>query len=283
MRKSLTFVASAALSFALAFPAMSEDAPAASTVVATVNGQDITLGHMIIARASLPEQFASMPDDVLFTGILDQLTQQILLADAYTGPVPDDVRLSLENQERAMVAGQQVRDYLATAITEEALQKAYEERYANAEPGREYNASHILVDTEEQAQAVITELEAGADFAETAKTKSTGPSGPTGGALGWFGQGMMVAPFEEAVVALTKGEVSGPVQTRFGWHVIKLNDTRLQDVPPLDTVREELESELQQSIVESYIKSLEEKAQIDRSAAQGIDPAILKNTDLLEQ
>ncbi len=283
MRKSLTFVASAALSFTLAFPAMAKDTPSASTVVATVNGKDITVGHMIVARASLPEQFTSMPDDVLFKGILDQLTQQILLSDAYTGAVPADVRLSLENQERAMIAGQTVRDYSETAVTEEALQAAYEAKFAQAEPTREYNASHILVETEEEAKAIIAELEAGADFAETAKSKSTGPSGPTGGTLGWFGPGMMVAPFEEAVVALEKDEVSVPVQTRFGWHVIKLNDTRFQDVPALDEVRAELEMDVQQKAVEDYIKTLEKAATIDRKSTEAIDPAILKNTDLLEQ
>lgn len=283
MRKSLTFVAYAALCLTLAAPVLAEDAPTADTIVATVNGKDITLGHMIIARASVPQQYQSLPDDVLFKGILDQLVQQILLSDAYQGDVPKSVRLTIENEERAMVAAQQVQGFIDGAITDEALQAAYEARFASVEPAPEYNASHILVETQEEATAIIAELEAGADFAETAKGKSTGPSGPTGGELGWFGPGMMVAPFEEAVVAMKKGQVSAPVETRFGWHVIKLNDTRLQDVPPLSEVRDELELEIQQAAVEGYITKLEDAADIDRAAAQAIDPAIIKNTDLVEQ
>ena len=131
--------------------------------------------------------------------------------------------------------------------------------------------------------AVIAQLDDGADFAETAKEISTGPSGPNGGELGWFGAGMMVAEFEAAVVALNVGEVSGPVQTQFGWHVIKLNDSRIQEAPPLDAVREELISQVQTEALESALADLEQSATITRPEAGEFDPALLNNLDLITE
>ena len=167
-------------------------------------------------------------------------------------------------------------------MTDEAIQAAYEDTYGNAEPETEYNASHILVETEEEAVALVTELEGGADFAELAMEKSTGPSGPRGGALGWFGTGAMVAPFEEAVVALEAGAISAPVQTQFGWHVIKLNETRIKDAPPLEQVRGDLEETIQTQAIEAHIAELTEGAEITRVTVEEVDPALLGDPSLLE-
>ncbi len=142
---------------------------------------------------------------------------------------------------------------LDEALTDEVLQAAYDEKFADAEPTKEFNASHILVETEDEAKTLVTELEGGADFAELAKEKSTGPSGPNGGELGWFGAGMMVKEFEDVVMGMEVGAVSAPVQTQFGWHVIRLNETRMKDAPPLADVREELADEVQQQIIEETL------------------------------
>lgn len=138
------------------------------------------------------------------------------------------------------------------------------------------------METQEEAAALVTDLEGGADFAELAKEKSTGPSGPRGGELGWFGAGAMVPPFEEAVVALDVGAISAPVQTQFGWHVIKLNETRIKDAPTLDQVRGELSENVQASAIESRIEALTETAEIVRPELEGIDPTILNDMSLLE-
>ena len=148
---------------------------------------------------------------------------------------------------------------------------------SSATPGKEFNAAHILVETEEEAKALKAELDGGADFATLAKEKSVGPSGPNGGDLGWFGVGMMVKPFEDAVVGLEPGQVSDPVQTQFGWHVIKLNETRDAAAPSLDEKREELEGELRSAAVESHVRELTEGAEIVKMV-DGIDPAILNTT-----
>lgn len=271
-----------ALTFAVTTPALAEDAPTAQTVIATVNGQEIKLGHMVLLRQSLPEQYSQLPNDVLFDGLLDQLIQQAALEGAYDGETPDRVKLALENQTRTLLAAEEVGEILKTAVSEEAIEAAYNEAYSDAEPEPEYKAAHILVETEDEAKAIIEELAGGADFAELAKEKSTGPSGPTGGELGWFSKGMMVGPFEEAVKDMEPGAISDPVETQFGWHVIKLNETREKEAPSLESVRNELKAKVEQDVVKAHVDALVEDATVDKTVAESIDPALLSNTELLE-
>ncbi|MEL6808246.1 MAG: peptidylprolyl isomerase [Pseudomonadota bacterium] len=264
---------------AMALPAAAQDA---DQVVATVNGTDITIGHMIVARATLPQQFQELPDEVLFNGILEQLVQQTLLAQSFDSELPKRAQLSLENETRSLTAGEALEQLFAVALTPAALQQAYEARFEGAEDAKEYNASHILVETEEAAQAIKEEIDGGAEFAAVAREKSTGPSGPNGGQLGWFGTGAMVPTFEAAVIALEVGEVSAPVQTQFGWHVILLNETRVQERPTLEQIRPELEEDLRSAALESRIEELTAGAEIDQTASEGIDPAIIKDLTLVE-
>ena len=283
MSKRLSFLAVPLVALlSLGQPALAEDAPSLASVVATVNGAEITLGHMMLVHNELPKQYRDLPADVLFKGIVDQLVHQTLLEQSLKGAVPKRVDLAVDNERRSLMAAEAVQGVLAGAMTEEAIQKAYEEKYTAAEPSREYRASHILVETEEAAQALIEELNGGADFAALAKEHSTGPSGPSGGDLGWFGTGRMVPEFETAVVALEVEGVSPPVKTDFGWHVIKLFETRLAEAPALEAVRGEVASELQNQLVEARIKALAETAEIDRTAETSFDPEILKDTSLLE-
>ncbi|WP_413717848.1 peptidylprolyl isomerase [Silicimonas sp. MF1-12-2] len=272
--------AAMALTLALAGPGNAENHLAADTVVATVNGTDITLGHMIVLKQRLPAQYQQLPADVLFEGILDQLVQQTLLGES-VDELSLGSRIVLENESRSLRAAEEIQRITDSAISEDAVQKAYDAAYANAEPETEYNASHILVATEEEAQALIDELAGGADFATLAQEKSTGPSGPNGGQLGWFGPGAMVAPFEEAVVAMEVGTVSVPVQTQFGWHVIRLNETRLKDAPALDAVRGELSEALRREAIESRVVELTEGASIDRVEAGSIDPNVLNDISIV--
>jgi len=281
MQKPLTFLSSLALAAAVALPVAAQDEPGVDTVVATVNDTEITLGHMLVARATLPQQYQQLPDDVLFKGILDQLVQQTALADSFTGELLPRVTLSIENETRSLTAGEAIEGVMAENVSDEELQAAYDAQYKDAEPEQEFNASHILVETKEEADAIKSELDGGADFAEVAKEKSTGPSGPGGGSLGWFGPGMMVPAFEEAVAGMEAGSVSDPVETQFGWHVIKLNETRTAEAPALEDVREELETQVRQTKVQTAIESITEAAEVDRSAAEGIDPTVLKNTEWL--
>ena len=279
MKKRFFSLPALGLFAAMAMPAAAQDA---DTVVATVNGTDITVGHMIVARASLPQQFQQLPDEVLFTGILDQLINQTLLAQAFDGELPKRTGLQLENETRSLTAGEELEALFEEKLTDEAIQAAYKDKYEGVTPQEEYNASHILVETEEEAKAIKEELDAGADFAATAREKSTGPSGPNGGQLGWFGAGAMVPTFEAAVIALEVGEVSEPVQTDFGWHVIILNETRTPDAPTLDEVRDELLQDVRDKVVEEYVASLTDAAQIERTGATDVDPSVLSDLSLVD-
>ena len=130
--------------------------------------------------------------------------------------------------------------------------------------GKEYKARHILVKTEDEAKAVVKQLDDGSDFAKLAKEKSTGPSGKTGGDLGWFRPQQMVPPFSDAVAAMKKNTYTKkPVKTQFGWHVIKLEDLRDVQPPKFEDIKDQVKTIVQTKRVQKYVKSLRDKAKID--------------------
>lgn len=268
-----------ALGLALALPTGASELTGA-TVVATVNGAEITLAHMQVLRDQLPEQYKELPDDILFNGILEQLIQQTALAQTMEGRLTRRDELALENSRRAYLASQALTAASGDAASPEKVAALYTERIAGMEPEREFNASHILVATLEEAQALKAQIDAGADFAELARLHSTDGAAQNGGELGWFGLGMMVQPFEDAVLALQPGQVSDPVQTQFGWHLVRLNDSRIAAVPSLEEMTEELAGELGEAAIEAHIAATTTAATVVRTA-EGIDPAILRDQNLL--
>ena len=272
---------SAILVAGMALPALAEE-PTADTVIATVNGEDITVGNILAIKGELPEQYQELPDDVLFPGLIEQLIQQVALSQALEGEQPKRITLNMENELRAQRAGYVLDEKIRAAMTDEALQAAYDKRYADMEPETEYNASHILVETEDEAKAIRKQLEEGADFAELAKEKSTGPSGPNGGNLGWFGMGMMVKPFEDAVITMKTGDISDPVQTQFGWHVLILNESRLKDAPKLEDIKDELEAEMQQEVVDKIMADITAGADIQHAEEGSIPVSVLSQPELID-
>lgn len=282
------FLAASAVSALMVFSAgagFAEQDLSADTVIASVNGTEITLGHVIVLRGQLPQEYQSLPDDVLFEGIISQLIEQTLLSDyavANVTDIPREVELALENERRALYASVLIDTVAGRDISEDALLAAYDTQYGNMPAEPEFNASHILVETEEEALALIETLNGGADFAELAKEKSTGPSGPDGGALGWFGLGMMVEPFEAAVVEMEVGAISAPVETQFGWHVLILNEKRDKPTPTLEETRPALMDGLRQAAVEAEIAGLTDGAEIVRPP-EGFDPALMRDTSLLQK
>ena len=254
--------------------------PDASTVLVTVGETDITLGHLIAAAALLPPEYQRMEDSVLFEGILQQLVQQEALAQTFREELPMALALQLENEKRALVARKVIEDKVSELLTEEDIAKRYDEQYGSIEAEPEYNASHILVESEEEALNVIDVINNGGDFAETAREFSTGPSGPNGGALGWFGAGMMVPSFEAATIALEVGEVSGPVQTQFGWHVIQLNEVRAKDIPTLEDVRISIEQDLTRELASDFLERVTDAADIESGSWRDVERSFLRRRDL---
>ncbi len=258
---------------------LAQGAVTADTVVATVNGTEITLGHLIQAREDLPAQYRDLPPEVLFDGLRDQLVQQTVLVQSLAHR-SKRLEIVLANEERALIAGEALDQVATMAVTDAALQAAYGARFASVSAGQEFNASHILVEDEAEALRLIGLIEDGEEFADLAREHSTGPSGQNGGQLGWFGPGAMVKPFEDAVMELEVGAVSVPVETQFGFHVIRLNEVRAQPVPALDDVRAELVAQIERAAAEANVAGLMDAAEIEM--VDGIDPALVLDATLLE-
>lgn len=277
MGKFTTLLRATGLAVTVAMPAAAQDA---ETVLATVNGKTITLGHVIALQNRLPEQYKKLEDKVLFEGILDQLIQQTALADEMRKEENLGVTLGLQNEETAFLSSEFLSKVGSAEIDEEAVKAAYAEQYADVAPEQEFNAAHILVEEEALADELVEKIAAGEDFAELAKLNSTGPSGPRGGELGWFGLGQMVPEFEQAVIALEDGAVSEPVQTQFGWHVVKRIESRNKAAPALDAVREEIIAALKSEAVQSAIENVTAAAEVTREEVD-IDPAMIRKVELL--
>ncbi|MEL6233204.1 MAG: peptidylprolyl isomerase [Pseudomonadota bacterium] len=257
----------------------------AGTVLATVNGTEITMGLLHYVFTQLPAQYQQYPGEILFPALLDQAVNQVLLAQAGAADGIGDrivVQIATENANRDAIAGTFVNEIVEREVTEEAIRAEYDTRVAALPDEAEVNASHILVASEDEAKAVIEALNGGADFAETAKEKSTGPSGPNGGLLGWFGKGQMVGPFEEAVFALEPGQISAPVETQFGWHVIMLNESRVKPKPEFDALREQIAGELGQALIRARIEELRASAEISQSI-EGVPVEAIRDGSLLTE
>ncbi len=257
----------------------------ATTVLATVDGTEITLGHVAQMLTRLPQQYQQLPDEVLYNGILEQLIDQQLMATAQSpdGSLPPAARAAVENEARGQLASRHLNALTAEPIPDDEIEAAYQKEFVDAEPVPQWSASHILVGSEDEAKTIAQEIADGADFAEVAKEKSldTG-SGQRGGSLGWFGQGDMVPEFEAGVAALAPGAISEPIQSQFGWHVIRLDETRDKPVPPLDEVRDGLVNEIRQARVQAELESLREAATIDIPDT-GLAPGAMRDQMLLTE
>ena len=262
--------------------AMAKDDLSASTIVASVNGTNITLGHMILVRESLPAQYQSASDEQLFQNILEQIIRQTLLAQFNKQPETLRTKLTLENDRRSLRAAEAVDAISSEPIDEDAIKETYKLNYLNAAPTKEYNVSHILVETEEKAVRLLKMLKDGMEFEELAINFSIGPSKQNSGKLGRFRHGMMVPSCEEAVISLKKGEISKPVKTDFGWHVIKLNNMRNLTTPPLEEVRAEIFSKLQQQFVAEQIKKFRNDSLIIFQNIEHLDTTVLRNTNFTD-
>jgi peptidyl-prolyl cis-trans isomerase C len=263
-------------------------APAATTpatkdtVLATVNGTNITMGDVIVTYSAIADQYKKMPDDQLFKGILDQLVQQVALEQQVGDKLTKKDLLVLEATKRNYLANVALDPIAKGAVTDAALKAAYDATVAAMPPVTEYHASHILVDSEGKAKKILAELQGGKAFADLAKENSTDGSAKNGGDLGWFGLGTMVKPFEDAVVAAKVGEVAGPIKTDFGWHLILVTETRVKAPPTMDDMRQQLTNQIEADAIKAYLKDLTDKAQITRTT-DGIDPAAMKDVSLLDK
>lgn len=256
------------LPFAVALIAAAPAARAADdTVVATVNGLPVTEGELAAIKSELESAFDKIPDDKKQAAALSALIEiRLMVEDAVKQGLdkkPDLARKIALLKDRALHAAY-VEDQVAGKVTEEEIRARYDKEIASAPPVNEVRASHILVDSKEKAEEIIKKLNEGADFAALAKENSKDGSAAEGGDLGFFGPGRMVPEFEKAAFALEVGaHTKEPVQSQFGWHVIKVTDKRQQVPPPYEQVKEQVKAAI---ITEKYfalVKSMREAAKID--------------------
>ena len=243
-----------------------------SSSIETVSPDQIaaTVNSTVISKDDL-KQFKELKGNpqVSDDTILDEMiATELLREEAIKAGIADkkDVRFQIRLQESEMLARLLMREKFGSInFTEDELKAAYDEQMSNNE-SREFKARHILLKTEDEAKAVIEALRNGGDFVTLAKERSTGPSGPNGGDLGWFQASRMVPPFADAVKLMNKGDVSvTPVQTDFGFHVIKLDDTREIEKPTFESKREELQQSLIRSAINNYIQEVQTSASISKS------------------
>ena len=217
---------------------------AATDVIAKVGNTVITERELAFATADLGQQFAQVPEDRRRAAILNALIDIKVLASAAESKGLDQdetFKARMTFLRSRALHNSYYQDAALSKIDDAALQARYDKEIAALPESEEVSARHILVKSEEEAKAIIEELDGGAEFETLAKTKSTGPSGPNGGDLGYFGKGQMVPEFEAAVFALEKGQYTkAPVQTQFGWHVIKKEDQRIAEPPGFEDVKEQI-------------------------------------------
>jgi len=254
----------------------------AKTVLATVNGTEITVGHVIAMQTGLPPEYKALEDLVLFNGILDQLIQQQVTADVVENKNNAAVRFGYENGMRAYLSNEFIIELNKKSIDDAAVQAIYDKNYSKLPSTQEYKAAHILLKNELDAVNVKKLIDSGGDFSDLARKKSIGPSSPQGGDLGWFGKGAMVPEFEKVVLELKDGEVSNPVQTQFGWHIVKRAGSRLLPPPGLEEMRAEIEGFLKDAFIKEALETAISGAEIKRSDIS-VDPSIIRNVELLSQ
>ena len=248
------------------------------TEVANVNGKVLTLAHLIAEVASLSPEYLDLSDEYLYDNLLEKLVNEMLLSEKAEGSY--STAILIENQIRAVRASEYIENLLLDIPTYDDLVILYEETIGNYTPETEYSASHILVVTKDEAEDISERLSEGENFVTLASELSIGPSAKNGGSLGWFIPGQMVPEFEAAVLALEIGMVSRPIQTKFGWHIIKLDGERIKTAPTLEELRPQLEVELKEQFLKSKLEELKKEADINYIDT-GVDKAIIKDSNLL--
>ncbi len=234
-------------------------------LIATVDGLEIRQADVSAFVASLPPQTQQLPRDQLLPLVLQELINtKILVKLARRDGLDEEPEFKRQiNSAAEQILRQIFLERLSeAAVNDEAIQRYYDENIGSAEGDVEVRARHILLETEEDALAVVQEIENGGDFEQLARDRSTGPSAPAGGDLGYFTRDAMVAPFAEAAFAMAAGEVSAPVQTQFGWHVIKVEDRRETAPPPLEQVRDEISRQLFRQVVQNAISGERENSEV---------------------
>ena len=247
-------------------------------VVATIDGKPITEGDLAVAESEIGSDMGSMPAEQKRASLLEFLIDNQLFAEAAEKEKLNDgadFQTRLNYLKRRALRELYFEKVIKASVTDADARQIYDEQVKLLKPEEEVSARHILVETEAEAKALKEKLDKGADFAQLAKENSKDPgSKDDGGSLGYFGHGQMVPQFEEVVFKLQKGQVSDPVKTQFGWHLVKLEDRRVKQPPAFEIVKDRI-------IQSMLLKKAQQTAVSLRSGAkvEVVDPGIKKAID----
>ena len=237
-------------------------------VIAKVSGVEIRESDLAMAEEDMGQQAQQLQGDAKRDALVGYLADVIIVSKA-----AEAKKVTEQKEFKSRIAF--IRNKLAmemllveegkAASTDAAMKKVYEEAVQKSGPEQEVRARHILVPTEEEAKAVLAEIKKGTDFAELAKQKSKDPGAAAeGGDLGYFGKAQMVPEFAEAAFKMDKGQVSDPIKTQFGWHIIKVEDKRTKPVPPFENVKDQIETFVARRAQADYIAKLRQAAKVER-------------------
>ncbi len=268
-----------ALAAVLAAPAVVR-AQDSDPLVARVNGVDIRQSDLALAEDEVGASMPQMAPDQKREYLITYLSDVIILAqvaDKQKIGDRDDVKHRVDFERNKVLMETLLQDTGKAALTDDAMHKVYDEAVKQMPPEEEVHARHILVPTEAEANEIEAELKKGADFATLAKEKSKDPGAADGGDLGYFTKDQMVPEFSEAAFKLDKGQVSDPVHTQFGWHIIKVEDKRMKPTPTFDEVHGQLENFVAHKAQAELVENLRKSATIERldKPAPAPDPSAL--------
>ena len=256
------------------FTGYAQNAP----IVAQVNQETISLETLIHAINDLPKEIQSQPFLNYYEDLLERVIDVKLIAqEAKKINLLDDasVKAAIEFVTEKILMQAYLAKYAQENITEESLKNSYQNYIADVTSREEIKASHILLDTEEDAILIIKQLNNGENFEELAKIKSKGPSGPSGGDLGWFARGQMVPAFEKQAFSLAPEEISqNPVQTQFGWHVIKVFEKRIPEAPSFESIKVNLIQDNERRLISKRIQELRKVASIKKMTSTELEPLL---------
>ncbi len=231
-------------------------------VVATVNERELHLSDVSEAAQSLPDEVRSMPPQVLYPMLLDQMVdREALVLQAEKDGLDKDAQVerAMSRATDTVLQNALLSREIGPSVTDAALRAKYDAEYANKPGEEEVHARHILVDSEDKAKAIIAQLNKGGDFAALAKENSKDPAAQNGGDLGFFKKTDMVPEFAAAAFGLKAGQwTQTPVKTQFGWHVIKVDEVRVAPPPPFEQARDEI----RQQIIQAGVRTALDKARV---------------------
>jgi len=258
--------------------AQADDAAPEDEVIATVNGAPVRYSDIELAERDLRAQLDGVPDDVKFEYLVGVVIDRKVLASASLAAGlendPEVERQVAFYRERALADVYLTRQ-LEDAVSDADARAFYDQQISQIELQEEVRARHILVASEEEARAVVARLEAGEDFVAVAQDVSIGPSGADGGDLGYFTADRMVPEFSDAAFALEPGAISDPIQSEFGWHVIKVEDRRPQQLVTFEEVKESIKARLRQDKAAPYVEEARNAATIEYVGAGTTRPQIV--------